>query len=248
MGADFVFMHGGGQGSWVWEPTIAAMRLQSAGTFGRGLALDAPGCGVKRGRETSRIGFNEIVTELIADIDRAGMENVILVGHSQAGTVMPRMAEMRPDLFRRLIYVSCIAPLPGATVPETMGNGLRGENDAEIGWVVEPATHPTEERFRLMFCNDMASEQADQFLRLLGNDSWPICSYRERDWRYDHLVAVPTSYVVLLNDLSLPEIWQERFAKRLHADRLIRIDAGHQAMNTRPHALAEVLLTESLSR
>ncbi|MFD2134238.1 hypothetical protein ACFSLT_01475 [Novosphingobium resinovorum] len=41
--------------------------------------------------------------------------------------------------------------------------------------------------------------------------------------------------------------WQERFADRLHARRLHRIDAGHQVMNTRPEALAEVLLAEARS-
>jgi hypothetical protein len=29
---------------------------------------------------------------------------------------------------------------------------------------------------------------------------------------------------------------------------MIRIDAGHQVMNTRPHALAEVLLAEAAVR
>ena len=44
---------------------------------------------------------------------------------------------------------------------------------------------------------------------------------------------------------TLPPMWQQRFAERFHADRIVRIDAGHQVMNTRPHALAEVLLAEA---
>jgi hypothetical protein len=31
---NLALLHGGGQGSWVWEPTIAALRLQSTNTFG----------------------------------------------------------------------------------------------------------------------------------------------------------------------------------------------------------------------
>ena len=45
--------------------------------------------------------------------------------------------------------------------------------------------------------------------------------------------------------MSLPVAWQEIFAERLHADRVVRIDAGHQAMNTRPHELAAILLAEA---
>ncbi|MGB8363781.1 MAG: alpha/beta fold hydrolase [Rhizomicrobium sp.] len=176
------------------------------------------------------------------------MKKVILVGHSQAGTVMPRMAELRPDLFKRLVYVSCPSPLAGGTISEMIGNCLHGQSDTEVGWPTDPATSSPEERYRIMFCNDMAPEQANLFIQSLGCDAWPASSYCERNWRYDHLATVPTSYVIFLKDMSLPAVWQERFAGRFHADRVIRIDAGHQGMITRPHALAEVLLAESLVR
>jgi pimeloyl-ACP methyl ester carboxylesterase len=244
MSADVVFIHGGGQGSWVWAPTIAAMTQQAGGNAGHMLALDAPGCGVKRGRATRGISFDDIVDELIADIDAAGLKNVMLVGHSQAGTVLPRMAQLRPDLFKRLVYVSCIAPSPGATIRETLGNSLHGQNDYAVGWAIDPATTSAEQRYRLMFCNDMPPDQAEKFIQSLGADAWPVSSYAEQNWRYDQLAAMPASYVVLLKDMSLPVIWQERFAQRVQADRMIRIDAGHQAMVTRPHALAEILLAE----
>lgn len=247
MGADFVFMHGGGQGGWVWAPTIDAMALQSGGNFGRSLALDAPGCGTKRGRDTDKIGFDEIIRELVTDIEAAGLTDVILVGHSQAGTVMPAMAQLRPELFRRLIYVSCIAATPGVPIPQMIGRGLHGESETEVGWPVDPATTSSDERYRIMFCNDMTTVQADRFVKSLGFDAWPMSSYTERNWRYDHLAAVPTTYVIFLRDRSLPPAWQERFAVRFHADRIIRIDAGHQGMVTRPQTLAEVLLAEAAS-
>ncbi|HMO67599.1 MAG TPA: hypothetical protein PKD92_03940 [Novosphingobium sp.] len=45
--------------------------------------------------------------------------------------------------------------------------------------------------------------------------------------------------------MSLPVAWQEAFAARLHADRILRLDAGHQAMTTRPRELAAILLAEA---
>jgi hypothetical protein len=50
-----------------------------------------------------------------------------------------------------------------------------------------------------------------------------------------------------LRDAILPVNWQELFANRLHASRRIRIDAGHQVMNTHPEALAEILRHEAAS-
>ncbi len=96
-----------------------------------------------------------------------------------------------------------------------------------------------------MFCNDMTSEEGEAFVAGLGQDMWPMSSYGYADWRYDHLVGMPGTYVLCLRDQSLPPVWQERFAQRFHADRIVRIDAGHQVMNTRPQTLAEVLLAEA---
>ncbi len=241
---DFAFVHGGGQGSWVWDETIAALRLQSHGEH-RFLALDAPGCGTKRGIDTAAIEFDDIIDGLIEDLIAADLRAVVLVGHSQAGMVLPRLAERRPDLFAALVYVTCSAPPPGMTTIERMGGGLHGEHEDQVGWPLDPATSTMEERFRVMFCNDMAPAEADAFLARLGNDQWPTSSYTYRDWRYDHLGAIPSTFVLCLQDKSLPPPWQERFAEAFKVDTVVRIDAGHQVMNTRPQALAEVLLAQA---
>lgn len=233
---DYAFLHGGGQGSWVWEETIAALHRQSDGSFGRALALDAPGCGTKRDRDTTVLTADDVVTELLEDISAAGLHDVLLVGHSQAGQMLPLLVERRPELFRRLVYVSCAAPLPGQTIVQMVGE--------EIGWPLDPETHSNEERWRMMFCNDMAEDQASEFISRLGLDMWPDLVTFGTDWRYDHLGAVPSTYVLCLQDGILPFAWQEKFAVRFKVDHQVTIDAGHQVMNSRPHSLAEVLRFE----
>ncbi|GGB96957.1 esterase [Novosphingobium endophyticum] len=240
----FVFLHGGGQGGWVWKELIAAIDRQSGGEA-TCLALDAPGCGAKRGLDTSEYDFEDITQELIDDIESEGLSGVVLVGHSQAGMTMPQMTEMAPSgLISRLVYVTCSAPLAGLTTLDQMGHGPRGSNVEEVGY---PFTEDgsMEERYRVMFCNDMDDAEADAFLAKLGKDGWPASAYSYSDWRYDHLRSIPSSYVVALRDQALPAEWQERFADRLHARRITRIDAGHQVMNTRPEALSEILLREA---
>lgn len=241
---DFVFLHGGGQGGWVWDETIAALAAQSAGAS-RCLALDAPGCGAKRGRDTTAISFSEITAELVADIEAAGFTDVVLVGHSQAGTSMPAMAALRPDLFAKLVFVSCIAPDPGLTVIEMTTKRMREHGDTAGSRALTDESRSMRERYRTMFCNDMAPAQAEAFLDKLGADGWPPSCYVQAEWSYDHLARLPVSYVLCLEDAILPLEWQERFAARVHARTTPRIDAGHQAMNTRPQALAEILLIEA---
>lgn len=239
----FVFLHGGGQGGWVWDETVAAIGRQSGGAAGC-IALDGPGCGAKRGRDTAGLTFDEINRELVADIEAAGAREVVLVGHSQAGTHLPAMAALRPDLIRKLVFVSCIAPDPGLTVVDMTARRMREQGHSEGSRALTDESMPMRERYRVMFCNDMDGPQTEDFLDKLGHDQWPASCYRQTEWPYDHLAGIPVSYVLCLADAILPLEWQERFAVRVHADRVIRIDAGHQVMNTRPEALAEVLLAE----
>jgi pimeloyl-ACP methyl ester carboxylesterase len=241
---NYAFLHGGGQGSWVWDRTIEVLNAQ--GGIARSIALDVPGCGVKRERTTDLIAVDDIAAELVADIEAAGLRDVVLVGHSQAGSILPKMAAMKPDLFHRLIYISCSSPLPGQTVRGMIGDGLHGDDPDEVGWPVDPRSCTTEERHSIMFCNDMNPAEAATFTAQLGKDSWPIQSYAHSDWRYEHLDAVPASYVVCLRDGILPVVWQERFAERFRCERIVSLDAGHQAMITRPHGLAEILRHEVL--
>jgi pimeloyl-ACP methyl ester carboxylesterase len=241
-GVDYAFLHGGGQGSWVWDETIAALHRQDPG-FGRALALDAPGCGTKRGRDTHGIDNRDIAHELIADIEGAGLRDVVLVGHSQAGQVLPFMAELRPDLFRRLVYISCSIPAPGQGVHSLMGTGRRGADPEAIGWPYDPATTDMMEGFGIMFCNDMGHEQKAAFTARLGIDAWPAETYTYTDWAFaPH--AMPATFILCLQDNILPPAWQERFAERYGCERRVHVDAGHQVMNTRPETLAEILRNE----
>ncbi len=189
--------------------------------------------------------MEQVAQELVSEIEDVGLRNVVMVGHSQAGQAVPIMARLRPELFRRLIYVTCSAPLPGQNVQQMIGKSLHCSNSEEVGWPVDPATTSVEDRYDRMFCNDMTVEGKAAFLRQLGGDMWPAATYSETGWRYDDCDRIPSTFVLCLRDQSLPLVWQERFAKRLGTQRLVRIDAGHQVMNSRPHALAEILRLEA---
>jgi pimeloyl-ACP methyl ester carboxylesterase len=242
---DYAFLHGGGQGSWVWAETIEALARQTDGTYGRSMMLDIPGCGTKRGRNTDTLHPDDVARELIVELESAAMSNIVLVGHSQAGNVIPNMVPMRPALFRRIVYISCSIPLPGQTLIEMMGSGLHGSNPDEVGWPSDPKVGDIRERYPAMFCNDMSVAETITFMAKLGFDAWPKSMYSNTAFDFHEQSAVPATYVVCLRDAILPVNWQELFANRLHASRRIRIDAGHQVMNTHPEALAEILRHEA---
>jgi pimeloyl-ACP methyl ester carboxylesterase len=246
--ANYIFLHGGGQGSWVWGATIAALEKQTEGNFGQVLTLDVPGCGSKRRRDTETLTFDDIIDELLMDIQGSGLNNCVLVGHSQGGQGIAAVADRRPELFQRLIYVSCSIPRPGQTVLEMMGSRVHGSNEQEVGWPADYATTNQQTLNEMMFCNDMIPAEKRAFLAELGADNWPMSSYSFTEWGFKNLGEVPATYVICERDNIIPVAWQETFAKRFLAQRIVRIDAGHQVMISRPHALAEVLRSEAVAQ
>jgi len=175
----------------------------------------------------------------VADVDASGMCDVILVGHSQGGTVVPRLVEARPGMFRKLVYIACLGPDPGQSVMEAAEEEDVPEDEPVAATTIMG-------RMIDMLCNDMDPAMARGFLaRMGGGDAWPPSSYTERGWRYDHLKDIPSTYIFCEQDNCVPPEKQERYLANLNAGKVIRMDSGHQPMNSRPGELAEILLAEA---
>ena len=225
----------------MWDDTKAILEAHGA----IALALDVPGCGRKRGIDSIGYGVDETVDELISDIKAAGLSDVILVGHSQAGTMLPILWRTSPALFRQLVYLSACAPLPDQSVIDMMGRGLHGQFVDQVGWPLDPETTSTDEMRQLTFFNDMNAAQAVAMQKMLDLDHWPLGVTYAADWDYAGLDACPSAYIICDRDGILPPLWQLRFAERLRCKAQLHIDAGHQAMNTQPEALVRLLMSKA---
>ena len=123
----FVLVHGGAHGAWCWSPLLPYLEAPA-------LAIDLPGRG-KRPADLATVTAETFADSAAADIGRAGLSDVILVGHSMAGVTLPRVAARVPERLERLVFVSCAVPGHGENMLKILDpevQTMAGEIDRDL--------------------------------------------------------------------------------------------------------------------
>lgn len=222
---NFVLVHGASHGAWCWEPLIP--HLETDPRVGSVLALDLVGRGDRLDEKpVGEIGITDYVDDIVRAIEGADLHDVVLVGHSLAGLSVPHAAARLAQRIRRLVYLATANPPAGTTVMELMQHPL---SPVSRGLDLEQ-----------MFCNDLDRESTAWLLeRLCDEPPGPMSEPVERP---DLPVQLPTTYVLLERDATLPPELQLEQAKEAEAHEVVRFDAGHSAFAARPEALARLFL------
>jgi pimeloyl-ACP methyl ester carboxylesterase len=232
-----VFVHGGKHDSRCWSPTITAVaRLEPEAKL---LAVDLPG---RRGMPGGT-NFAACVQSAIEQIDDAGIDSMVLVGHSLAGVTVPGIASrLGARRVRRIVAVACCVPPQGKTTADTVSLPTQ-----LVARLLEKVPMP---RWlaRQMFCNGMSAQQAALSLDMLVPDAPDTPGLtRERVDRSALPGEIPRTWVLTMRDRTLPPRVQLRFASNLGAEEIVPIDTGHNPMIADPDGLA-VIIAGRMSR
>lgn len=245
-----VLVHGGAHGAWCWEPLRPHLT-------GRVLAVDLPPKSV-RGvpaatlgtppPELHTIGVADFATSAIADIDAAGLDRFVLVGHSMGGLTIAEIARRLPERTAGLVFVSCIVPPEGGTVIDTLPVEVRAMvrdavEAAKVGGA-GPMGGLDEATVRRMFCNDMDQVQARFVLDHTGVEA--AGAFADPVSRVGIPSDLATTYVRLLRDQALTPDDQDEQIANLRASpgldvQVVELDTGHDVMISAPEQLAGVL-------
>jgi pimeloyl-ACP methyl ester carboxylesterase len=114
MNREFVLVHGMSHGAWAWDALRA--RLEHAGH--RVVAVDLPGHG-RRAHERTRASIDTYARAVADATIQAAMSRAIVVGHSMAGAVLPKVAELIDARIAHLVFLAAVVVPSGATLMDT---------------------------------------------------------------------------------------------------------------------------------
>ncbi|RKT16534.1 pimeloyl-ACP methyl ester carboxylesterase [Streptomyces sp. 1114.5] len=225
--ANFVLVAGAWLGSWAWSEVVPQLRAAGHGVH----PLTLSGLAEKRGAPA---GQQVHVADIVAEVERLGLREVVLVGHSYSGIPVGQAAERIGDRLARLVLVDANVPVVGQSFADQMPEpaALRAELVAHGGWW--PPLPPAEFAGQGLTAGQIARITA-------GATPHPGPSLTEPAVSAGPLSALPAVYVKCLLDWPEPPPGVAALAAAGHWQ-LVELDTGHWPMFSQPAELARILL------
>jgi pimeloyl-ACP methyl ester carboxylesterase len=232
-----VLVHGGEHAGDCWDLVVAELHRQESEL--RTLAVDLPGRGRTAGDlATATIG--EWVDSVVTDIDREGLGDVVIVGHSMAGVTVPGVvAKLGSARVREMILAAAFVPRQGQAIVDTLGGPLalfaryaaRGGRAFKVPRLAA----------QYAFCNGMTREQRRLTMSKLYTESARIPAEPvDRSALPD---GVPRTWILTTRDRALSNKSQQASIAALGGvQEVIPIEACHDVMFSHPERLATILL------
>jgi pimeloyl-ACP methyl ester carboxylesterase len=218
----FGLVHGGGFGAWCWEQLLPELEARGFGAVTVDLTPEDQAAGAAHCAKVVSRAFG-------------AADDLVLVGHSIAGLIIPLVAAQRP--LKRLVFLHALLPQPGQSV---VGQ-LRSEPDMfnpEMFTAQAPfwEDEAVAIHFLLHDCPPEIAHDAFRRLRLepgvLGSEVTPL-----RAWP-----TVPRAYIVCADDRTAAPTWARHAARQRLGVEPIEIPGGHAPFLSRHGDLAEALV------
>jgi pimeloyl-ACP methyl ester carboxylesterase len=234
---DLVLVHGGEHAGDCWDLVVAELHCQEPQL--RILVVDLPGHGNKPG-DLATVTIAEWVDSVVADIEEAGLGDIVIVGHSMAGVTVPGVvAKLGASRVREMILATAFVPPQGSAIADTLGGPLAifARCAARIG---KPMKIPAPAA-RWAFCNGMTRAQRRLTMSKLHAESARIPG--EPVDRSGLPADVPRTWILTTRDRALSVASQHASINALGGvDTVIPIDACHELMFSHPERLAQILI------
>jgi pimeloyl-ACP methyl ester carboxylesterase len=234
---DLVLVHGGSHAADCWDLVGAELACHEPEL--RVLAVDLPGRGCHPA-DLSTVTIADWVDSVVADVERAALGDVIVVGHSLGGLTVPGVvAKLGAARVREMVLAAAFIPPQGLTVADTLRGPLAPL--ARFGSRVNVMTALPSPAARFAFCNAMSRERRRYALGRLYPESVGVIV--EPVDRSELPAEVRRTWIMTLRDRALSRRQQLRSIDSLGGvDTLVCIDTCHDLMYSEPERVAAILL------
>lgn len=229
---EFVLVAGAWLDSSAWDEVAAELRAAGHGVH----PLTLSGLGEKRETPAGTPGQQTHVEDIVGAVDRLGLRDVVLVGHSYSGIPVGQAAERIGQRLNRVVFVDASVPADGESFVSGWPDGRAA---------VEAAIAANDGCWPPLEAADCAGqgltgEQTDRLLA--GTAPHPGATLTEPAVLARPLGELPATYVKCLLDGAEPGPDVARLLATGRDWRLTTLDTGHWPMFSAPSDLARVLL------
>jgi pimeloyl-ACP methyl ester carboxylesterase len=227
--AEFVLVPGAWLGAWAWDEVVVELRSAAGhGTHPLTLSGLADKQGVPADQQTH-------VRDIVDEIERRDLRDVVLVGHSYSGIPVGQAGEQIGDRLNRLVFVDSNVPIDGESFASGWyeGQAALEASIAENGGFWQPLNAAD---------YDGQGLTDEQIARIVaGSTPHPGATLTEPAVMGHSIGELPVTYIKCLLDSPEPS---PTVAKLLSSERwrLVRMDTGHWPMFSQPRQLARILL------
>lgn len=229
--ATFVLVHGAWHGSWCWKRVRAALFALGHEVFTPTLS----GLGERSHLLAPEVDLDTHINDIINLIRWEELSDVVLCGHSYAGSVVCGVADRIPESIRALVYLDAFVPESGQCVYDMLPADqhalqLQLVRDVGEGWKVPPIpaevfnVNPGDRAWVDSQCTMQPLATFEQPLTLGGETLSPE--------RITYILA--TGFV----DSPFPPIFDRARDNGWHT---LTVECGHDVMLDRPDELVRIL-------
>ncbi|HXB38515.1 MAG TPA: alpha/beta hydrolase [Acidimicrobiales bacterium] len=230
-----VLVHGGTLTSTMWDPVRSRLASPS-------LAVDLPGRRY-RPADLGEVTIGDWITSVVTDIEEAGLIEVVLVGHSSGGYVLPGVAAALAArsvlVLQGLVFVSATVPAHGERPLDYLRDDIRTLASDHRELTLESARGRTIGGLR------PGEPAIETDLEIVENGprmglEAPRVLFEPVSWA-GFPTEVPRVYVRALRDKVIPPELADRMISAMGGAEVIDLDAGHRSYDTHPAELAAVI-------
>jgi pimeloyl-ACP methyl ester carboxylesterase len=229
--AEFVLVAGAWLGASAWDDVVAPLRAAGHGAH----ALTLSGLGDKRGVPA---GQQTHVQDIVDEVERRDLRDVVLVGHSYSGIPVGQAAARIGDRLTTVVFVDAEVPVDGGSFASGWWQG----QEAFEAQLTENGGYWPPIGTADLDGQGLTDEQVARLIE--GSVPHPGATLTEPAVLTRPLGELPATYIKCLLDGPEPN---DTVAELLGNDnwRLVTMDTGHWPMFSQPTELARILAAQA---